>query len=494
MHPKTFHLPRDKQCHSRRQSLRSVFDEDVFNEIPSPTEEEETTIVGASYTSNTPLAGPSEGDLTALLHQYSKDGELLKFKERVDEEKWKLDEYRKLDLGHKHLNRVSNNCTVLHTMAKNNQLEMMRWLLEECETCFVTIDAKDIIGATPLFYAAANGSSETLNYLLARGALPNVRDCYGLFPLLLSVKNNHMQATISLLANGADVHFKTFQGDTSLHQACKVGSWETTLLLLKNRASLLRTNARKETAVFHAVRHPDLLRQLLPYIMRTPDSYKENMRVSIGGTYSTPRLETDPNLSALLKVLRWKNEDEETVVHRCVNISVGSHGVLESIEEQTVGVVSLSIILSLVAAFDQGERKKPSLLSIIKKQPATALELILNDRDRRGDTPLHVAVRNNNVPAVELLVSKPACPAFAQNETGDTPMHVAITLERYSIMDIFQGRYGNKGMKIKNLKGVSCTKLYATLKKTEPCTVEENSNELMFNHTLKRSPSFQRGM
>jgi len=49
-----------------------------------------------------------------------------------------------------------------------------------------------------------------------------------------------------------------------------------------------------------------------------------------------------------------------------------------------------------------------------------------NIQNREGDTPLHIAVRRNNTAALLQLLDHKHCNPNAQNEEGDTPLHIAV--------------------------------------------------------------------
>ena len=80
-----------------------------------------------------------------------------------------------------------------------------------------SVNTKDTHGETPLMYAAAVGSLDTMKLLIARGADVNNRNAFGATPLTWSVTD---LAKVRLLANhGADVNAATKRGRTPLFLA-----------------------------------------------------------------------------------------------------------------------------------------------------------------------------------------------------------------------------------------------------------------------------------
>ncbi|KAL5346629.1 hypothetical protein ACLOAV_008336 [Pseudogymnoascus australis] len=62
-----------------------------------------------------------------------------------------------------------------------------------------TVDTKDYIGRTPLFYAARTGKFDSMRSLLNQGADVAVKDHYGTSAIFLAVRNGHLAATECLL-------------------------------------------------------------------------------------------------------------------------------------------------------------------------------------------------------------------------------------------------------------------------------------------------------
>ena len=101
--------------------------------------------------------------------------------------------------------------SALHVAANGNAVEATRTILAhgaKLNECWID-------DRTPLFYAAARGSSEVARLLLQAGALPNAREsrqcytvCVDYTPLHYAALNGHAATVKALLEHGAD---KTFQ-------------------------------------------------------------------------------------------------------------------------------------------------------------------------------------------------------------------------------------------------------------------------------------------
>ena len=106
--------------------------------------------------------------------------------------------------------------TILHEAAKNNQIEIMKYLLENnCD-----INPLDCSGFTPLIQAAAAGYIETVRFLLssslASSSLTSMidhRDCDGRSALHWASMHKHFDCIQALIAAGANTKMADNEGN-----------------------------------------------------------------------------------------------------------------------------------------------------------------------------------------------------------------------------------------------------------------------------------------
>ena len=106
------------------------------------------------------------------------------------------------------------------------------------------IDARDESGRTPLILAASKGHTDTVRDLLLEGsAYVNARDVLGWTPLQWSVFNKDAGLAKLLLSNGADPNSRNNVGWTPIHQAAHNGDTEIVNALIESGVDV---NARDD--------------------------------------------------------------------------------------------------------------------------------------------------------------------------------------------------------------------------------------------------------
>ena len=115
------------------------------------------------------------------------------------------------------------------------------WVEIECYLAGgARVNAKDVLGWTPLHYAATQGSRKISEVLLSTielaGANPNIQDLAGRTALHQAADNGHEEIMQLLLGNGACIGERDNHGSTALHLAAQNGHSDTLRGLLANSA------------------------------------------------------------------------------------------------------------------------------------------------------------------------------------------------------------------------------------------------------------------
>jgi len=98
----------------------------------------------------------------------------------------------------------------IHKAASGGNIEAVKQHL----TAGTDVNAKDVIGQTPLHDAAGKGHKEIAELLIAEGADVNARDNYKWTPLNYAAHGGHKEIAELLITAGADVNARDKDGKT----------------------------------------------------------------------------------------------------------------------------------------------------------------------------------------------------------------------------------------------------------------------------------------
>ena len=108
--------------------------------------------------------------------------------------------------------------------------DAMLWTLIEDDPR--KIDLADVVGRTPLSYAAGNGHTLTVDHLLENGGFADAPDIQERTPLSWAAASGHTSTSQLLLFNNADANSQDTEGKTPLIYACINGHAELVAELL----------------------------------------------------------------------------------------------------------------------------------------------------------------------------------------------------------------------------------------------------------------------
>ena len=105
-------------------------------------------------------------------------------------------------------------------------------------------NAPDLVNASPLHKATANGDARALRLLLGGGADIDWPNMYGDTCMHRAVENSRLATVTELLKHGADLDKPNRKGDTPLHLACAMGHEKLVKALLNAGALAMVYNMR----------------------------------------------------------------------------------------------------------------------------------------------------------------------------------------------------------------------------------------------------------
>lgn len=270
-------------------------------------------------------------------------------------------------------------------------------------------------GQTALHYAASRGQAGLLRQLVTLGANVNAIDLPGNTPLHRAVESGDLEAAAILLDRGADVNAKDFNSNSTLHLALTSRSaFETATFLLSRGAIPNLKNNAGDTPLHMVVSlnlSPDLARSL---VNKGADINARNKK---GNTALLDAVK-DGNSSLITTLLALGanpfagNTADESPLSESVKAGMENLGWLITTTNKGQRDDNGNTALHLAIALGNYPSAVTYLLSIASNP---------NERNKAGQSPLHVALNTKNLVAAQALY-KAGADLYLLDNTGLSPL------------------------------------------------------------------------
>ena len=368
---------------------------------------------------NTVFHGKSAIDFLSSLDEKGKDHAKIENEYLADVKKdLTLTELHRINDGEQAVELVLNNCMDIDTPGLCKRTPLMMASLSAPSAFFETLIA---LGAdvnaqrtndkvTPLHLASSWNHYMAVRLLMENGADANIPSGDGRSPLHYAASKGFFSVVRLLLDYGAEVNIPDTNGYTPFHYAVSQGCSLTAELLIEKVSNVnLRTKGGR-TPLYFAVKnqHEQLIKMLLEHKADVSMGYSEDTKERIYLVRGKDRgkpcwhyVLADKHLLGLF--LKKTNEG---------SLDVKDFGtVLRSGWGQNPPAGTIDQILKENSAMFE-EIPGESLLHVAcRNNDAVAIDLLvkhgawnLNPRDAEGFTPLHIAAIHGNMQAVEKLV------------------------------------------------------------------------------------------
>lgn len=222
----------------------------------------------------------------------------------------------------------------------------------------------------------------------------------------------------SALANGADVDAPGdpasahCRNKTPLTQAVAHGSVELAAFLLERGADV-HGKRTYHTPLLHAVRNDELTSLLLAH----------GAQHTVMSACASGDLDLAKRYLAAPGAIDVVSEERYTSLHMAA--AMCDLPMVELLLERgaDIGVVSLTGLVALHCAVGSADDVDAQLALVERLLDAGTSP---DQPTKRGVTPLHIAVRNRNVPVVKLLLDRGADPDPVDGARGSTPLRRAV--------------------------------------------------------------------
>jgi ankyrin repeat protein len=277
--------------------------------------------------------------------------------------------------------RLVDGYTVYHYAAREGYSGYIEYLVDKR----ADVNVKNNSGSTPLHEAARNGQLAAMEQLIAAGADVNVQDAKGNTPMHLAIPpERHRAAVLLLLGHGASPNLRDEHGEIPLQVAITLHrDYDIVDSLLSGGSEVSNRNIDGKTALYLAVEE-DMV-EIIPLLLaHNSDIFAAD----------------NTGLTPIEKAIQEERPAlEELITEETVQKS------------DSTGNTILHIAVRNRA--DQAITTK-----ILDKNAA------VNARNKEGNTALHIAVVNNDESSGNLLIARGA-DIFAPNSTSESPLYLA---------------------------------------------------------------------
>ncbi|KAL7298798.1 hypothetical protein TKK_0008542 [Trichogramma kaykai] len=298
--------------------------------------------------------------------------------------------------------------TLLHIICqKENDDDLIKKLFKVSDENQqeLQINAQDKWGNTPLLMAVQNENHAAVEFLLRRGANPNLANAEGLTPLHVICEDNSCHALAEMIFEISDIKYhpihvdaQNLNGNTPLHVAAYFRQPLVTEILLRKGANPNMVNYDECTPLHFICNNEVIDVDLLKTFIEINNEIQQTVQLNIGDKIGDTPLH-----------LAVKHENLEVVELLLRN------GADPDFANED-GLTPLHIIC---------QRKYDDNLAemFLKINESISQTTLVDARDSGGNSPLHLALRRENRMAAEVLLRRGADPNSI-NKDGLTPLHV----------------------------------------------------------------------
>ena len=328
---------------------------------------------------------------------------------------------------------------------KNTDSPLILKYIEYFVSQGANVDAKDIkTGLTPLHMVVMFKDGKVAKFLVSKGADVNAKDKLRMTPLHSASMVRHLETVKLLVSKGADVNTKALNDYTPLHMALAgslmTAQMQQVMVGTGVTPSEKEFESERFTTLFHSASEKEGNEVAKLLVSQGADV---NAKAEDG---STPlhlvswfrHLEIARLLVSKRADVNAKTKDGDTPLH---GILAGKNTLEESVrkDRQTPTTGREASILMLTQ-----ERVK----EILEKDGSEFVKFLVskgadvNVKNNDGDTPLHLAVKENNAEAIKFLLSQKA-DGNVKNNDGDIPLHLAMKESNIEVVKILVSNGAN---------------------------------------------------
>ncbi|KAF5186406.1 Ankyrin-1 [Thalictrum thalictroides] len=330
------------------------------------------------------------------------------------------------------------NQTAIHTAAREGMVNICKFWINDLK---LEVDPKDAKGYTPLHCACEGGHLSTAEYLLKKGADPNIRNDRGFTPLHFAAENGREELLRLLLSKGVDVDALSSVGTPLQMAACK-GKHEAVKILLDHCANpglylhhvptplsgaVLAKSLSSVELLIAADADPDAVScGVTPLHLAASEGQTEIIKCLLKAGADPDLTDEDGMRPVEVAALNCSHQDVMILhpvtspIPRYPEWSV--NGIMKHVRSEEASTVSKSQQLLEAASTGNLELFK-SLVAELDDGKGLARTVVDIKDYETGQTALHIAVINRKMGIYQYLVKDLKLDVELKDGRGDTPLH-----------------------------------------------------------------------
>ena len=328
-------------------------------------------------------------------------------------------------------------CPILHLAVENNAIKCLKYfIIQE----YTNVDMENENKQTSIHIATIHNQLECVEYLLNNGANSGPVDCKGITPLHYAVAMDRWDIAGVLLSNHAPVDAKcNGSNETPLHVAAKQAQGtfnDYVTLLIDHKADVNAQNKKGETPLHLAVNHKincnvtNLIKA--EAIVNSRNNYQQTP-LHYAAFSNNPNAIQEIVSSLDNEIVNEKDHKGKTALHvavkqnhiACVDILLRSGANVDALDDKRFSPLCYSVM---------GKPEIARLLLSFGANPNGISETTKNTFSSGYELctiPIHIAIVMDELECLKTLLEGNACPE-TKNKKGDTALHAATKNNNYN--------------------------------------------------------------